>query len=99
MRTALARIPMPVGEEDFAVELGEGAAAGTYKNGTITLNTQKIVSLANLLEIDLYTFTQNVFLHEQEHHRSWRDYQYYEDDVYIGKLWADWERDTQKKHI
>ena len=72
-----------------------GESLGSYSNGTITLYLQSINHGAYVTGTDLYTYTQNVILHEYEHHRTRENYWYKVGNKNM-RLWADWERDTQE---
>ena len=75
-----------------------GGALGRYSHNTdtISLDLDAISGLANRKQADLYTLTQNVLHHEYEHHRTRDNYWYTENEVRIGRLWANSERNTQE---
>ena len=86
-------------EAEATLEIGFlGGALGRYSHGTdtISLDLDAIKASANRRQVDLYTLTQNVLHHEYEHHRTRDDYWYTENEVRIGRLWADSERNTQE---
>lgn len=88
---------------DENVELVLGRTEESYQNasyhaGTVKFDHESTANSANIFEVDLYTFTQNVLLHEWETHRNRLHYVYWEvgTPAPSGIREFDWERDTQE---
>ncbi|MDE0645648.1 MAG: hypothetical protein OXH84_05345 [Gammaproteobacteria bacterium] len=78
--------------------VGEDFNNAGYHAGTVTFDHKSTANSANIFEVDLYTFTQNVLLHEWETHRNRLHYLYWEVGATApsGAREFDWERDTQE---
>ena len=90
-----------------SVELQIGTVGVDYQNavydprwstGVVTFDPKSMESSATTFKVDLYTFTQNVLLHEWETHLLRFDYILGEPGGGnpIGMLEFDWERDAQE---